>query len=170
LESGKKVPEHESQYKKYFDTKTTPKRGTKAMIKEDVVRAAKRYYGYFALITNETMDAITALEIYRNKDLVEKAFGNLKERLNMRRTLVSSEQSLDGKLFVEFIALIYLSYIKKQMQNTNLFKDYTIQGVLDKLDVIECFEEPHQKLRLGEMLEKQIALYNNLGIDPPASL
>jgi transposase len=170
LESGKKVPEHESQYKKYFDTKTTPKRGTTAMIKEDVVKAAKRYYGYFALITNDTMDAITALEIYRNKDLVEKAFGNLKERLNMRRTLVSSEQSLDGKLFVEFLALIYLSYIKKQMQDTNLFKDYTIQGVLDKLDVIECFEEPHQKLRLGEILEKQIALYNNLGIDPPTSL
>ncbi len=55
----------------------------------------------------------TALEIYRNKDLVEQAFGNLKERLNLRRTLVSSEQSLDGKLFVEFVALIYLSYLKK---------------------------------------------------------
>jgi hypothetical protein len=28
LESGKKVSEHEIQYKKYFDTKSTPKRGT----------------------------------------------------------------------------------------------------------------------------------------------
>ena len=55
------------------------------------------------LITNEPMDAVTALELYRNKDVVEKAFGNLKERLNMRRTLVSSEQSLDGKLFVQFV-------------------------------------------------------------------
>ncbi len=33
--------------------------------------------------------------------VVEKAFGNLKERLNMPRTQVPSEQSLDGKLFVE---------------------------------------------------------------------
>ena len=53
--------------------------------------------------------------------------------------MVSSETSLSGKLFVEFIALIYLSYIKKQMQDNNLFKDYTMQQVLDKLDVIECF-------------------------------
>ena len=100
------------------------------------------------------MDAVTALEIYRNKDVVEKAFGNLKERLNMRRTLVSSEQSLDGKLFTEFIALIYLSYIKKQMQEENLFKKYTLQSALDKLDVIECFEVSGQKLRVGEVLEK----------------
>jgi transposase len=170
LESGKRVPEHENLYKKYFETKTTPKRGTKATIDERVVREAKRYYGFFALLTNETMDATTALELYRNKDVVEKAFGNLKERLNMRRTLVSSEQSLDGKLFVEFMALVYLSYIKKQMQETDLFKSYTLQGALDKIDVIECFEEPGRKLRIGELLEKQKEIYKNLGVAPPTSL
>jgi transposase len=170
LESGKRVPEHESQYTKYFITKTTPKRGTKVTIKEDEVKKAKRYFGFFALISNETMDSITALEIYRNKDLVEKAFGNLKERLNMRRMLVSSEQSLDGKLFVEFIALIYLSYIKKQMQEHGLFKSYTLQGVLDKLDVIECFESPGHELYVGELLEKQKELYTELEVTPPTSL
>lgn len=60
------------------------------------------------------MDAITALQLYRNKDVVEKAFSNIKDRLNMRRLLVSSEKSLDEKLFVGFIALIYLSHIKKK--------------------------------------------------------
>ncbi len=170
LESGKRVPEHENLYKKYFETKTTPKRGAKATVDEEVVREAKRYYGFFALLTNETMDAITALELYRNKDVVEKAFGNLKERLNMRRTLVSSEQSLDGKLFVEFVALVYLSYIKKQMQETDLFKSYTLQGALDKIDVIECFEEPGRKLRIGELLEKQKEIYKSLGVAPPTSL
>ncbi len=170
LESGKRIPEHESFYKKYFEMKSTPKRGTKVTIKEEAVVGAKRYYGFFALMTNETMDAITALELYRNKDVVEKAFGNLKERLNMRRTLVSSEQSLDGKIFVEFVALIYLSYIKKQMQETDLFKNYTMQRALDKLDVIECFEAPGQKLRVGELLEKQKEIYISLGVNPPSSL
>lgn len=170
LESGQRVPEHEKLYQKYFETKTTPKRGTKVKVVEEAVSKAKRYYGFFALLTNETMDAITALELYHNKDIVEKAFGNLKERLNMRRTLVSSEQSLDGKLFVEFVALIYLSYIKKQMQDTDLFKNYTLQGALDKLDVIECFEAPGQRLRVGELLEKQKDLYIKLGVEPAASL
>lgn len=28
-----------------------------------------------------------------------------------------------------------------------------MQGLLDKLDVIECFEKPAQKLRVGEILK-----------------
>jgi len=170
LESGQRIPDHEKQYQKYFEVKTTPKRGTKATVKQEAVDKVKRYYGFFALMSNDSMDAITALEIYRNKDIVEKGFGNLKERLNMRRTLVSSERSLRGKLFVEFVALIYLSYIKKQMQEKGLFKDYTLQGVIDKLDIIECFEHPGHALRVGEVLEKQKQLYVDLGVSPPSSL
>ena len=170
LESGKRVPEHENRYRRFFEVTTTPKRGAKITIKGEEVAKEKRWFGFFALLTNETMDAVTALELYRNKDLVEKAFGNLKERLNMRRTLVSSEQSLGGKLFVEFIALIYLSYIKKRMQEAGLFKDYTLQGLLDKLDVIECFEHPGQRLLVGEILEKQRKIYEAMDVHPPASL
>lgn len=170
LESGERIPQHEKLYQQYFTYKTTPKRGTHVTVIEENVNAAKRNYGFFALITNEKMDAITALELYRNKDVVEKAFGNLKERLNMRRNLVSSEQSLDGKLFIQFVALIYLSYIKKQMQEKALFKSYTIPGLLDKLDVIECFEQPGRTLKVGEIVEKQEQLYYDLGVAPPASL
>jgi transposase len=167
LLSGKRVESHESQYKKYFDVKNTPKRGVQIAAKEDVIKAAKRYYGYFALISNEKMDSLNALKLYRMKDVIEKAFGNLKERLNMRRMLVSSERSLNGKLFVEFVALIYLSYINKQMQEKRLYETYTMQEALDKLDIIECFEHPGQELRVGEILEKQKKLYIDLGVDPP---
>jgi transposase len=48
---------------------------------------------------------VTALKIYRTKDLIEKAFVNLKERLNMRRMSVASEENLEGKLFVQFAQL-----------------------------------------------------------------
>ena len=150
--------------------KETPIRGIQVTVNETAVKKAKRYYGFFALLSNEKMDSVKALELYRNKDVAEKAFGDLKERLNMRRTLVSSEQGLDGKLFVEFVALIYLSYIKKQMQMKHMFKDYTISGLLDKLDVIECFMRPGQKLQVGEVLEKQKQIYYDLNIMPPTSL
>ena len=170
LESGHPIAEHEPMYAKYFEVKTTPKRGTQAVVKEAAVQRAKKYCGFFCLLTNETLEAIPALETYRNKDLVEKAFGDLKERLNLRRTLVSSEQSLDGKLFVAFVSLIFLSTIKKRMQDTGLFKKYTLQELLDKLDVIECFETPGQRMRVGEILEKQKDIYRCLNVDPPSSL
>jgi transposase len=168
--NGKRDPKHESLYKKYFTIKETPVRGVSVIVNEEAVREAKRYYGYFALMSNEKMDSITALQLYRNKDVAEKAFGDLKERLNLRRTLVSSEKSLDGKLFVEFVSLILLSYLKKQMQEKNLWKHYTMSGVLDKLDVIECFERPGKALLVGELLEKQRQLYLDLCVAPPSSL
>ena len=101
---------------------------------------------------------------------MEKAFDNLKERLNLRRVAVSSEQSLDGKLFVQFIALIFLSYITKRMQENKLFKDFTLQEILDELDVIECFEVPGQQRQVGEITKRQMDFYAKLGVTPPASL
>ena len=76
------------------------------------------------------------------RDVVEKAFWNVKERLNLRRAITSSESSLGERLFVEFIALIYLSYIQKWMAEKGLFSTYTMHELLDELDVIECFMEP----------------------------
>ncbi|MDV2887429.1 transposase, partial [Alkalihalophilus pseudofirmus] len=125
-------------------------------------------YGYFALLSNEVKDPFEALSVYRSKDVVEKAFGNLKERLNFRRMQVSSELSLNGKLFVEFIALIYLSYVKKKMQDADLFEKWTLQGLLDELDTIERFEAPGHGRILGEVTKKQIEIYQALGVEPPS--
>jgi transposase len=78
LESGQRHPDHDKQYTKYFEAKSTPVRGTKVVAKEEALAGAKRNYGYFALLCNDIMEPIEALEIYRNKGLVEKAFDNLK--------------------------------------------------------------------------------------------
>ena len=170
LLSNQRRPEHEKLYERYFEVRQTPVRGLKVIAKEEALTLAKRNYGYFALLSNDVKDPIQALEIYRQKDLVEKAFDNLKERLNLRRLAVSSEQSLDGKLFVQFVALIYLSYIAGKMHETNLFKDYTLQEVLDEFDVIECFAIPGQRLQVGEMTNRQAELYGKFAVEPPASL
>jgi transposase len=154
-------------YEKYFYVTETPKRGRKVEPIESVMNAHNRNHGYFALLSNEIKDPYEALSIYRSKDIVEKAFGNLKERLNFRRMQVSSELSLNGKLFVEFIALIYLSYVKKAMLDAKLFDKWTMQGLLDELDTIELFEAPGHGRILGEVTDKQSKLYQALEIDPP---
>ena len=56
------------------------------------------------LLSNEVKDSITALKQHRMQDIAEKVFWNYKDRLYLRRTLTSSESSLKGKLFVEFVA------------------------------------------------------------------
>ena len=170
LLSGKRNPEHEKDYKKYFIVKETPKRGVSLSFKQDAIDAAHERYGFFVLISNEVKDPVTALALYRMRDVIKKTFWNIKERLNLRRTLTSSESSLEGKLFVEFVALIYLSYIKKKMEEAGLFSRYTMHELMDELDVIECFTEPGKAPIQGEVLMKQEQLYRDLGVTPlPAS-
>lgn len=169
LLEGNLVESHKSAYEQFFEVKTTPKRGRQVYYKEDAIKEARKYLGYFALITNETMDAFTALHLYRMKDVVEKAFGNIKERLNMRRLLVSSEKGLDGKIFTEFVALILISHLDHKMKKKGLYSNYTMQQLLDKLDVLECFEDANHSLRIGEMLNKQAEIYEALGVEVPTS-
>ena len=170
LTSGRRVPEHEKMYAKYFDVRETPARGVRVSVKEEACDEAKKQYGYFVLLSNDIKDPVRALHIYRTKDVVEKAFGNIKERLNGRRMLVSSDAALEGKLFVQFVALIYLSYIRKHMIDKKLFGKYTLAGLIDELDMIECFRREGKSPYLGEMLEKQKQIFIDMEVPVPTKV
>lgn len=155
---------------KYFIRKTTPVRGMKIEYNEQAIRDHIKNFGYFVLLSNEIKYASEALSIYRNKDLIEKSFGNLKNRLNMRRTSVSSDENLEGKLFVQFVALIYVSYIHKCMKENQLYKNYSMQTLLDDLDIIERFDYQGQRYHCSEITKKQRHIYECFGVNPPNML
>jgi hypothetical protein len=58
--------------------------------------------------------------------------------------------------------------VKKKMQDAKLFETWTLQGLLDELDVIELFEAPEHSRILGEIIEKQKEVYGALGVEPPS--
>jgi len=169
LITGNLEKKHKALYAKYFDVNTTPVRGQKVTAKGAAMADAKKNFGYFALIGNDTIDAAKALTLYRNKDVVEKAFDNVKDRLDMRRMNVSSDLSLDGKLFVEFIALILISYLHKAMLEAHLYTKYTMHELLDEFEIIERFEREGYAPQIGEITKKQWELYEALNFVPPKS-
>ncbi len=67
------------------------------------------------------------------------------------------------------IALILISNLDHKMKKTNLYKSYTMQQLLDKLDFLECFEDESHKLRIGELLNKQVEIYEVFGVALPTS-
>ena len=119
---------------------------------------------------NENKNAREALLLYRNRDAVEKAFNNIKVRLNGNRMLVSSETAFEGKLFVHFAGLFLLSYIKKQMQEHQLFSSYTIPSLQDGLDSIEMIHILGKEPLVQEGLNKQVQLYKDMGVEPPVDI
>lgn len=165
LRTNKRDPKHTALYEKYFHITQTPARGIKICCKEEEIGKKEKSFGYFSLISNDIKDGSEAIDIYRSKDVIEKAYSDLKNRLSLRRTSVSSEENLEGKLFVQFVALIYLSYIKQKMDEKQLFKKYTLQELLDELDIIEAFRQPGKKPVIGEVTQKQRELFRLLDVE-----
>jgi transposase len=171
LRSGSELTEAQlSLAERYFITKETPKRGIQINYKNEAIQKHTSRFGYFALLSNEVKDTAGALEIYRKKDLVEKAFDNLKERLAMKRTTVYSDQTLAGKFFLQFLSLIYISYVHKHMRDNNLYRNYTMQSLFDCLDVIERYDYGNQRYHCSEITQKQKDMYAYFGASPPTTL
>lgn len=71
----------------------------------------EKMLGLFVLVSNTVRDAGDALTIYRQRDIIEKNFNNLKERCSGRR-MRCQESALEGKVFVLFLSLILLMNLK----------------------------------------------------------
>ena len=126
LESGQLVSGHEDAYKAFFTIKETQVRGKKVLFNNDAIqRYRNRYAGFYVLLTNDIKDPVEALRVYRNKDAVEKCFDDLKNQLDMKRLRIHSSASMDGRLFVQFIALIFMSALRIKMRNTGLIVNYS---------------------------------------------
>jgi hypothetical protein len=137
LESGETVNEHQEAYDAFFVIKTTPKRGIQVSYNDQAVsQYINRYAGFQALLTNSIKDPVESMQIYRDKDIVEKCFDDLKNQLDMKRLRMHSSATVDGRLFVQFIALIYMSALRKEMRKSSLIKRYTTRELLQEMGTL----------------------------------
>ena len=137
LESGQLVKNHEEYYQRYFIIEETPKRGCKIQYNNEAIHKHRnRYSGFFVLLSNATKDAVEALRIYRNKDIVENCFDDLKNQLDMKRLRVQNSMTMDGRLFVQFLALIFISVIREKTRSKKELENYTVRELLEEMDTL----------------------------------
>lgn len=167
LKNDKQVEDHQKYYDKYFFIKKTPKRGKKISYNQLAIDDYKKNTaGYLVLLTNDIKDPIEALKTYRNKDVVEKSFDNLKNRLDLKRLRVHLEGNMKGRLFIQFIALILISYIHKVMNDKDLFKFGSCSSLLEELDLLNTIKfSGHYGQVTSELTKKQREILEAFGID-----
>lgn len=137
LLAGKPVEEHEEFYRRYLTIKETPKRGLKVEFNEEEIRKRrKNHSGFFCILSNKIKSAQDALDVYRNKDVVENCFDDLKNHLDMKRLRVHDATAMDGRLFIQFLALIYISSIRSRTQNDDKLKYMTAREVMEEMETL----------------------------------
>jgi len=146
LETKKEVKAHQKEYEKYFIVKETPVRGRKVEINTEAVDAFRnKYAGYFILVSNDEKNPKKALEIYRMKDVVEKSFDNLKSSLESKRMRTHSKETMQGRFFLQFIALILIMDIQNKMQEQGLYKNFSYPMLIDELKTLRLIKYPGKR-------------------------
>lgn len=134
LESNACVEEHTQAYETFFIVKTTPKRGKHVSFNHEAIQKhINQYAGFQVLLTDTIKDPVEALLVYRNKDVVEKCFDDLKNQLDMKRLRMHSAEAVYGRLFVQFIALILMSGLRQEMRGCGLSETYTARELLQEM-------------------------------------
>lgn len=122
--------------------------------KQDVIDREIGLCGYFIIITSERMSAEEALELYKSRDGSEKLFRGDKSYMGNKSLRVHGTESIDNKIFMEFVALIirnkFYTSLKEQMRLSDRKSNFmTVPAALRELEKIEMIRQSDGNYRLA---------------------
>lgn len=149
LESGNRVKANEEAYRRYLIVKQTPKRGLRVCFNEEAVeKHRKRYAGFFCIFSSNIKDSFKALQVYRAKEAVENSFDDLKNQLDVKRLRVHSSTAMDSRLFLQFIALVFLCHLRSVTASDKDLKNLTVREIMEVMESLVQITYPGRYGRL----------------------
>lgn len=149
LEAGGKTTESKEFCARFFVIRETPKRGKRVSFNDaEIQKHRKRYAGFFCILSTEIRDAEEALRVYRAKDVVENCFDDLKNQMDMKRLRVHSSAAMDGRIFVQFLALILISRLREVLHANEELRNLTVR---ETMEAMESFAKITYSGRYGKL-------------------
>jgi transposase len=135
----KREPEknlHHPDVRKYLIVRKSDKSDVRYTIniRHDVIADELASAGWLVIISNHVDNAEDAIQIYRDKDVVEKGFQRMKNCLDLARLRVHSDNAMQNKIFVGFIALIITAHIHKIMSENRMYTAWTMKKMIKALE------------------------------------
>jgi len=111
----------------------------------DVINKEIQLCGYFVIVTSAKMSAEEALVLYKSRDGSEKTFRGDKSYLGAHCERVYSNESVDTKIFIGFVATIIRSRIYTLLKDESARMDkkqnyMTVPAALKELEKIEMLK------------------------------
>jgi transposase len=83
------------------------------LLKKSIINGRE---GFFCLKSNKNLTLEKALEIYREKDSIEKIFNSLKNEIQIKPLRVWSDNSIYGAILLGFIAQLFISLMRYEFE------------------------------------------------------
>jgi len=141
--------------------------------KRDAVRQQYLRSGFFAILCGN-VDKLRyplayILDKYRMRDEQEKSFMFIKNTQNGRRLRASTELSVDGRMFIQFLALTLNAYVYNiYCTSPTLQKMFpTRRHLYEELMSIRRIEHPRKARIISEFVGKQVDVFDAFGFEIP---
>ena len=138
------------EYAKYFDLVfwhegLEDEKFMTGIEKNDVINKEIKLCGYFVIVTSAKMTAAEALYLYKSRDDSEKTFRGDKSYLGAHCERVYSNESVDTKIFIGFVATIIRSrmyvLLREEMGRMEKKQNYmTVPAAIKELEKIELLK------------------------------
>lgn len=124
-----------------------------AQEKSEVIEEEIHLCGYFCIITSKKMSAKEALELYKSRDESEKLFKGDKSYLGNKAVRVQSDEAVEAKIFIEFVALVIRNKIYTSLKDAVLEDDskanyMNVPAAIKELEKIEMIRQTDGEYRL----------------------
>jgi hypothetical protein len=136
---------------------------------EKAITDALKRSGFISILSYSIEgDSKQVWDWYHLRDEQEKLFTQLKTSMRMRRTRSWTEESYEGRLLVEFVALTISSQVKHLWKHTALHEKFrTSSGILDEMRSIRCVEHHKRAKKITPFVGKQIDICEACGFTIP---
>ena len=124
------------------------------------VTESKPWKGSHRMYGNKIKDAAEALSVYRRKDAVEKEFDDLKNDLDMKRLRMHTPRSVEGRLFIQFLASILTAWLRNKLREAGWLKNTTLQEVVDEMKSLREVSVGKRKRLMTTLTSKQQKILN----------
>ena len=103
-----------------------------------IAQHRNKYAGYVCFLTNDKTigTALDALTEYSTRDYIEKDFDEMKNNLDMKRIRVQTDSRMRSRLFIQFIAEIYMREIRVCIRDSETCKKLTRKQVFSHIKTI----------------------------------
>lgn len=127
----------------------------------------KMTFGTICFVSNMDLDIRDVYEYYRTRWEIEIVFRMYKGILSLNTTREHDNYSTIGSEFVNYLSEIMVCRMKNRIQEKGLFKDFTFQDVMTRLD--DCIktseDENASTWKLCSMSKKDLDLLSRLGLE-----
>ena len=130
--------------------------------------------GIFLAVSDTVKKADIAFDACINRQNIEANFKTLKDRMKIKRLRVSTEESLQGKCFIAFLAVIINSFLDrrvtqfKEQNGADSLPHHSIGAILDDLRGIkEYYFSAHHEYVVDQLSKKQEDSFKLFGVKAP---